>query len=76
VLLTTEGFFPLSTCENVWMWRLALKLDPKVVFPFRNTLFKKILVNMVICCLELHVQTLLNATLIIMATFDLWMIRG
>ncbi len=26
ILLTIKGFSPLSTCENVWMWRL----DPKV----------------------------------------------
>jgi hypothetical protein len=51
-------------------------LDPKVVFPFQKTLFEKILPNMVTRCLELHVQPLLNATLILMATFDLWMIRG
>ncbi len=33
VLVTTKGLFPLNTCENVWMRRLALKFDPKVVFP-------------------------------------------
>jgi hypothetical protein len=32
VLPTTKGLFPLSTCENVQMWRLVLKLDLKLVF--------------------------------------------
>jgi len=51
VLLTAKGFFPLRTCENVWMWRLVLRLDPKMVFPFRNTLSEEILPKMVTCCL-------------------------
>jgi preprotein translocase subunit SecB len=38
VLLMAKGFFPLSTCENVQMWKLALRLDPNMVFPFRKTL--------------------------------------
>jgi hypothetical protein len=58
------------------MWKLVLKLDPKVVFLFRKTLSKKILPNMVMCRLEFNVQLLLNATPIVMATFDLWMSRG
>jgi hypothetical protein len=33
VLLTIKGYFLLSTCENVWMHRLALRLDSKLVFP-------------------------------------------
>jgi hypothetical protein len=31
VLLMAKGFFPLSRCENVWMRRLVLRLEPKVV---------------------------------------------
>jgi hypothetical protein len=76
VLLMVKGFSPLNTCENVHMQRLALRLDPKVVFPFRKTLSKKILPNMVTRCLELHVQPLLDATPTITTTFDLWMNRG
>ncbi len=34
VLLMAKGFSPLNTCENVWMWRLVLKLDPKMVYFF------------------------------------------
>jgi hypothetical protein len=59
MLLTAKGFFLLSTCENVWMQRLTLRLDPKVVFPFRKTLSIEILPNMVTHCLKLHVQPLL-----------------
>jgi len=33
MLLTSKGYFFLSTCENVWMCRLALKLDSKLMFP-------------------------------------------
>jgi hypothetical protein len=33
VLLTTKGYIPLNTCENVWMHKLALRLDSKPVFP-------------------------------------------
>ncbi len=54
MLLTTKRL-PLNTCQNVWMWRLALRLDPKVVFPYRKTLFEEILPSMVTCCLNLHV---------------------
>jgi hypothetical protein len=32
MLLTTKGFSSLNTCDNIWMHRLALKLDPKLVF--------------------------------------------
>jgi hypothetical protein len=56
VLLTTKRLFPLNTCENVWVQRLALKLDPKMVFPSQKTLSKEIIPNMVTHCLELHVQ--------------------
>jgi hypothetical protein len=34
VLFIAKGFSPLSTCENIWMHRLALRLDPKLVFLF------------------------------------------
>jgi len=54
VLLIAKGFFPLSSCENIWMHRLALRLDPKLVFPFRKMLSSEILLNMVACCLDLH----------------------
>jgi len=32
VLLTTKGYLLLNTCENVWMHRLGLRLDSKLVF--------------------------------------------
>jgi hypothetical protein len=63
VLLTTKGLFPLSTCQNVWMWRLALRLDPKVVFLYRKTLFEEMFLAMV-TCLNLHVQPLFNVALV------------
>jgi len=54
VLIITKGFFPLSICENMWMHRLALKFDPKLVFLFQKMLSNEILPNMVACCLDLH----------------------
>jgi hypothetical protein len=32
MLLIAKGYLPLSTCENLCMHRLALMLDPKLVF--------------------------------------------
>jgi hypothetical protein len=34
MLLTTKGLSSLNTCDNIWMHRLALKLDPKLIFLF------------------------------------------
>ncbi len=76
MLLMTKGFFPLSTCENVWMRRLTLRLDPKMVFPFQKRLFKQILLMMVTHYLNLHVRPLPNVTSTITTTFDLWMSKG
>jgi hypothetical protein len=42
VLLIAKGFFPLSTCENIWMCRLVLNLDFMLVFPFQTTSSLKI----------------------------------
>jgi hypothetical protein len=46
VMFIVKRFFTLSTCENVWMW----KLDPKLVFPFERTFLA-----MFAHCLEVHV---------------------
>lgn len=75
MLFMTMWFFPLFTCENVWMQRMTLKLDPKLLFPFQRTLFEDILLAMVACCLDLHMQPQFDATLTTTATFDLWMNR-
>ncbi len=42
MLLIAKGLFSLSTCENIWMCRLALRLDFKLVFPFQTTSSQKI----------------------------------
>jgi hypothetical protein len=42
--------------------RLALKLDPKLVVLFQKSLFEEILLTMVVCCLNLHVQLQFDAT--------------
>ncbi len=76
MLLTTKGFSSLNTHDNIWMHRLALKLDPKLIFLYWKTLFNKVLTTMVVCCLDLHVQLQLDATPIAMATLDLWMNKG
>jgi hypothetical protein len=55
VLLMAKGFFLLNVCENLWMFRLTLKLDPRLVFFSRRTLFNEILPSMVVQSLELHV---------------------
>lgn len=60
-------------CENIWMQRLALKMDLKLVFPSRKTLFERIFPSIVTHCVNLYVQLQLDATPTIMATFDLWM---
>jgi hypothetical protein len=38
VLFTTKGYIPLNIGENLWMCRLTLNLDPKLVFPSHKTL--------------------------------------
>jgi hypothetical protein len=73
VLLTTKGYLLLSTCENVWMHRLALRLDSKLVFPTQRTLVEEILPTMVDRYLDLYVRPLFFTTFITMVTFDLWM---
>jgi hypothetical protein len=71
MLLTTKGFFPLSTWENVWMWKLPLRLNPKLVFPYQKVMFEKILpISMVVFCLDLHVKPYFDANLITIAMFD------
>jgi hypothetical protein len=72
-LLTTKGYLLLSTCENVWMQRLALRLDSKLVFPTQRTLVEEILPTMVDRYLDLYVRPLFFTTFITMVTFDLWM---
>jgi hypothetical protein len=52
VLIIAKGFFPLSICENIWMHRLVLMLDPKLVFLFQKMLPNEILPNTVTCCLD------------------------
>ncbi len=55
------------------MHRLALKFDPKLIFPSQiKTLSKKILPTMIVHCLNSHVQLRLNATPTAMVIFDLW----
>ncbi len=77
ILLVAKGFFPLGTCKKIWMQRLALKLNPKLVFPFQRTLSKEIILrSMVTRCANLHVQTQFDVTPTITITFDLWMNRG
>jgi hypothetical protein len=56
VFFLAKGFnFPLNTCENLWMCRLPLKLDPRLVVPFHKTLFEDILPSMVVHYVNLHV---------------------
>jgi hypothetical protein len=45
-------------------------------FLSQKMLVEEILPTMVMCCLELHVQPLFNATPIVTTTFDLWVSRG
>jgi hypothetical protein len=58
------------------MQRLALRLDPKMVFLSQKTLSKEILLAMVTRYLNLRVQLLPNFTPTTTITFDLWMSRG
>jgi hypothetical protein len=51
-------------------------LDPKLVFPSQRTLSKKILLFMVMRCVDLYVQLQLDATPTVTTTFDLWMSRN
>ncbi len=76
VLFMIMWLFPLNTCGNVWMRRMTLKLDPKLLFPFQKTLFKDILLAMAAHCLDLHMQLQFDATPTTTATFDLCMNRG
>jgi hypothetical protein len=75
VLLTTKGYFPLNTCENVWICRLLLRLDPKLVSPSRKTLYEEIIPSMVDKGLALYVWPLIHARPTTTTKFDLWMNR-
>jgi len=55
VLLTAKGYLFLSICENVWMHKLALRLDSKLVFPTQKALVEEIFPAMVNRCLDLYV---------------------
>jgi len=46
MLLIAKGYFPLNTYENVWMHRLALRLDSKLMFPIQRALEKEIFPTM------------------------------
>jgi hypothetical protein len=46
MLLTAKGYFLLNTCENVWMCRLTLKLDSKLMCPLQKTLEEEIFPTM------------------------------
>jgi hypothetical protein len=71
MLLTAKGSSPLSTWENMWMRKLPLRLNPKLVFPYQKVMFEKNLpISMVVCCLDLHVKPYFDANLITIATFD------
>jgi len=72
MLVIAKGFFPLSTCEKIWMCKLALKLDFKLVLPFQMT--SNLKTTMVVQCLDFHLQFQLDV--IPTTTFDLWMNRG
>jgi hypothetical protein len=46
MLLISKGYFPLSTCENVWMCRLVLKFNSKPMSPTQRTLEEEIFPTM------------------------------
>jgi hypothetical protein len=55
VLYTCKGYKPLSTCDNIWLKRLVLRLCSRVVFPSQTTFVKKMLPTMVKKSMQLHV---------------------
>ncbi len=67
----------MGTCKNIWMQRLALRLNPKLVFPSRKILSKDIILpSMVTHCVDLYVQTQFDVTPTVTTTFDLWMSKS
>ena len=76
VLLIAKGYYPLSSVENMWLKRFALRHDPRVVFPSRKSLTEDVLPAMVEHTLETIVRPALSACCTVTATFDLWMSKG
>jgi hypothetical protein len=71
VLIIAKVFFPLNNCENLWMLRLALQLDPRVIFPSRKMMNEEILLMIVEKCLDEYVTQFFDVTPTTTTTFDL-----
>jgi len=76
ILYIIQGYQPLSSTENVWLRRLALRQCGPITFPSKQQFSNKVIPSMVNKTMEHHVfPTLVDAT-IVKITFDLWMSRG
>lgn len=76
VLLCAKGLMPLSVAENLWFRRLAMRLDPKIVFPSRRSFCEDVIPRMVDRCMQEYVYPFLRTCVSCTLTFDLWMSRG
>jgi hypothetical protein len=75
VLYTCKGYIPLSTCENIWLWKV-LHQCPYVVFPSRITLVEEMSPIIITRTMQLHVLLRLAKTTTMFINFDLWMPKG
>jgi hypothetical protein len=73
VFYTCKGYKPLSNHENIWLQRLVLHQCPRVVFPSQSSFVGEMLLAMVKKTMDQHVLPNLASTIIMSASFDLWM---
>ncbi len=71
-----KGYRPLSTCENVWLWRLVLYQSPCVLFLFQSSFVEEVLPTMIKKTMYHHVLLNLALATMVYVNFDLWMSCG
>ncbi len=76
VLYICKRYKNLSTCKNIWLWRLVLCQCPCVNFPPCSNLVEHVLPKMVQKTMDLHVLHIFETTTTIATSFDLWMSKG
>ena len=75
VLFIAKGYESLSIVESVWLRRLMMRHDPKVVCPSRKQLVREHIPAMLAKTMDRYVLPLISSCQTASITFDLWMSR-
>jgi hypothetical protein len=76
ILYIIKGYQPFISIKNVWLKRLVLHQCGQVTFPSRQQLGNEVIPSMVNKTMEHHVLPTLANAITVIATFDMWMLRG